>query len=349
MLNSKNAFTAEEISVFCEQISLLLHSGVSLQEGVEALVDGYKGTKGEAALALLNERMQESGSLADAIAASGAFPAYVTGMIRVGEEAGQLDTVVSALAEHYMREAQIRQAAGSAVRYPLTLMGVMALVILVLVFCVLPVFEQAFKSLSGGVMGASASMMRIGQASGMLIFALMLLMFIAVMAIWLLTKDGKRPQLRTKLIGMVPALARAGRLTAAHRLASVMAMLLRSGFPLESALQLLPDVFEDENEKRSMSELAQRVMDGEAITVALEKTGLFGTLHMRMIRAGFAAGQADAALERVAVLQAQALDDAVARLIAMIEPVLVITLSAMIGAILLSVMMPLAGVLSAMV
>ena len=250
MLNSKNAFTAEEISVFCEQISLLLHSGVSLQEGVEALVDGYKGTKGEAALALLNERMQESGSLADAIAASGAFPAYVTGMIRVGEEAGQLDTVVSALAEHYMREAQIRQAAGSAVRYPLTLMGVMALVILVLVFCVLPVFEQAFKSLSGGVMGASASMMRIGQASGMLIFALMLLMFIAVMAIWLLTKDGKRPQLRTKLIGMVPALARAGRLTAAHRLASVMAMLLRSGFPLESALQLLP-VEVKEQEKQS--------------------------------------------------------------------------------------------------
>lgn len=348
MLNVTNTMPAEEISVFCEQISLLLRSGVPLQEGIEALADGCKGTQSEAVFARLNEEIQQSGSLANAVSACGAFPAYMTGMIRVGEEAGQLDTVIGALAQHYMREAQIRQAAASAVRYPLTLMGVMALVILVLVLCVLPIFEQAFRSLSGGAMGASASMLRIGQVSGVLIFAVMLAILIAAIVVWLLTRNGKRAKLRERLLTAVPALARVNRLTTAERLASVLSMLLGGGFPLEQALELLPDVFDSEKKKNMMRELAQQVLDGETIGSAIEKTGLFSAFHLRMIRVGFASGQADAALERVAQMQAQEIDDAMARLIALIEPVLVVALSAMIGAILLSVMMPLAGVLSAM-
>lgn len=349
MAEKNKAFSPEEISVFCEQITLILRSSVPLQEGVEALAGGYEGTDGEVAFVRLNDVMQESGSLAQALEACGGFPAYMTGMVKVGEESGQLDTVMEALAGYYMREAQIRQAASSAVRYPLTLMSVMALVILVLVFHVLPIFEQAFASLSGGAMGASWSMLRVGQAAGVAVFMLMLVALCSALVIWLLIKDGRHPSVRRRLIGVVPTLARVNRLMTAQRLASMMSMLLGGGFPLEPALELMPDVIEGDEEKRMMRDLAQRVIDGEPVADAIEKTGLFGALHMRMIRVGFASGQADAALARVAALEAQEIDDAMARLVALIEPVLVIALSAMIGAILLSVMMPLAGVLSAMV
>ena len=342
------AFSAEEIAVFCEQISLILTSNVPLYEGVEALADGYAGTAGEEACRAMNEEMKRSGSLAAAVEAAGVFPAYMTGMVRVGEEAGTLDAVMRGLAQHYAREAQLRESAQSAVRYPLTLLAVMALVITVLVFQVMPVFEEAFMSLSGGLNGSSAAMLRAGQMAGMIVFAVLALVLGAAVVIGLLTRRDRWPQLIARLVGAVPALWRISRLVSAQRFASVMAMLLGGGFPLEQALELMPTVFGGETEKVMMREAAGKVLGGEPVSAVIEETGLFEPLHLRMIRVGFASGQADEALEKVAQLLAQEIDSRLGRLIALIEPALVVVLSAMIGAILLSVMMPLAGVLSAM-
>ena len=83
-----NRFSAEEIAVFCEQLSLMLTSDIPLSEGVEAMCEDARGEHGAQAYAAVNEEMQRSGSLAEAVSAAGAFPEYMAGMIRVGEEAG---------------------------------------------------------------------------------------------------------------------------------------------------------------------------------------------------------------------------------------------------------------------
>lgn len=340
---------AEEISVFCEQISLILGANIPLYEGIEMLEGDYAGTVGEAAFRVMDEEMKRSGSLTAAVEAAGVFPEYMVGMVRVGEEAGQLDTVMRGLADHYMREAQIRASAVSAVRYPLTLMGVMILVIAVLVFQVMPVFEKAYVSLSGGMSGTSAAIIRAGQTAGMAVFALMLLLLIVGTAIALLLGSGKCAKLKERVTSCVKPIRRIGKLMTAQKFASIMAMLLGSGFPLEQALEMMPTVFSGEKDKALMHEVADKVLRGESIAGAIEDTGLFEPLYLRMIRVGFASGQADEALNKVATLEAQELEERMARLISLIEPVLVIALGAMIGAMMLSVMMPLAGVLSAMV
>lgn len=349
-MHKKNmhAFTAEEISVFCEQICLILSADIPLHEGMETLESDYKGSSGETAFQLMSGKMRESGSLAEAVEAAGVFPEYLVGMVRVGEEAGQLDTVMRNLAQHYMHEAQIRASAVSAVRYPLTLMGVMLLVIAVLVFQVMPVFEKAFISLSGGLHGASATMMRAGQMAGFTVLTVMLVLLGVCVAAALLVRSGKYPHLKERVMGMKP-FARLNRLMTAQRFASVMSMLLGSGFPMEQALEMMESVYGSAKTKALMRTTMERVLGGETIAGAIEATDLFDPLYLRMIRVGFTAGQADEALGKVASLQAQEIDEAMNRMTALIEPALVIALSAMIGALMLSVMMPLAGVLSAMV
>ena len=342
------AFRAEEISVFCEQISLILSADIPLYEGVETLESDYAGTAGDAAYRVMYETVKETGSLAAAVEAAGVFPDYMVGMVRVGEEAGQLEKVMRSLAAHYMREAQVRSSAVSAVRYPLTLICVMMLVIAVLVFEVMPVFEKAFMSLSGGMSSASSAMMRVGQMAGLIVFAVMLVLLCVCAVLVLLIWSGKKPQLKERVIGSIKPLKQLNRMVAAQKLASVMAMLLGSGFPMEQALEMLEKVYTGEDSKARMREMADKVLDGETIASAVEGTGLFDPLHLRMIRVGFASGQADDALGKVAGLLTQEIDERMARLISLIEPVLVVVLSAMIGAMMLSVMMPLAGVLSAM-
>ena len=350
MLKEKQtALNAEEISVFCEQISLILSADIPLYEGMETLESDYAGTAGEAVYRVMVETVRDCGSLAAAVEVAGVFPDYMVGMVRVGEEAGQLETVMRRLADHYMREAQIRSGAVSAVRYPLTLIGIMLLVIAVLIFQVMPVFEKAFMSLSGGMSGTSSAMVRAGQAAGVTVFAVMLVLLCVCAVVALLIWKGKKLQLKEKLMESIKPLRSLNRLIAAQKLASVMSMLLGSGFPMEQALELMEKVYSGEKHKALMREMTQKVLDGETIATAIEETKLFDSLHLRMIRVGFTAGQADEALGKVANLLTQEIDEKMARLISLIEPVLVVVLSALIGSMMLSVMMPLAGVLSAMV
>jgi len=343
----KGGLSAEEIAVFCEQISLMLGSDIPLSEGIEALSEDWRGTRSAKALDAMNEQMQMSGSLAASVEAAGVFPEYMVGMVRVGEEAGQLDRVMRGLADHYAREAQVRRDTSSAVRYPLTLIAVMALVVLVLVLRVLPIFEQALLSLAGDLPGYSSSMMRMGQAAGIAVFAVMVVLLAGALAIWLLTRGGRRPGLRRKLLHMIPALDRLQRLMTAQRFSSVLSMLLSGGFPLEQALELMPSVFEGEQERTVTRAVCDKVLDGQTVYDAVAAAGIYDTLHLRMIKMGFTTGQADAAFEKVAQLESSEIEEATGRLIALIEPLLVVVLSVMIGAILLAVMMPLASVLSA--
>ena len=343
-----NGFSAGEIAVFCEQLSLMITSDIPLSEGVEAMCEDTRAGSGAQAYAAMNEEMQRTGSLAEAVAAAGAFPEYMVGMVRVGEEAGQLERVLSGLAEHYAREARVRSTALSAVRYPLTLVAVMSLVVLVLVLRVLPIFEQALSSLAGGLPGYSTSMMHIGQAAGIAVFAVLALALVAALVTFLLLRGGRRPALRERLLRAVPPLRRLQGLVTAQRFASVLGMLLSGGFPLETALSLIPSVFEGERERAMAQRVSDQVLDGETVYDAVAGAGIFDALKLRMIRVGFASGQADMAFDKVAQLLAGEIDEATGRLIARLEPMLVALLSLMIGAILLAVMMPLAGVLSAM-
>lgn len=349
MARKKRAFSSEEIAVFCEQVSLILSSNIPLYEGIEALESDYEGTQGEAAFAAMNEEMKRSGSLADAVDAAQVFPAYMAGMVRVGEEAGQLDAVMQGLAAHYMQEAQLKASAMNAVRYPLTLMAVMALVITVLVFQVTPVFEKAFMSLSGGLNSTSAIMLKVGQGAGILVFAVLIGMLMAAAVLAFAARKGQHAKVIARVCALIRPVAALKRQMTAQKFASVLSMLLGGGFPMNQALDLMPAVFSTEEEKALMRNAAQKVLEGEPVYDVVEQTGLFDPLHLRMIRVGFTSGQADEALGRASALLAQEIDSAMGRMISLIEPILVVVLSAMIGAILLSVMMPLAGVLSAMV
>lgn len=347
MSKADKRFRAEEIAVFCEQISLILGSDIPLYEGMDALLRDDMTPEEAAAYRGMDEFMKDGGSFAGAVEACGMFPPYMMGMVRVGEESGCLDRVMDGLAAHYACEAQIRSGAIHAVRYPLTLIAVMLLVIAVLVLHVMPVFRGAYMSLSGGVGGASAAMMQAGQTAGYAVFGVMLALLAAGVSLAVLALCGKRPAAQAILLRIRP-LKRLSRKMTAQRFASALAMTLGSGFPMEQALELMPAIYRDEASRNLMRDAAQKVIDGQSVYHVIEETGLFDALHLRMIRVGFASGQADTAMEKTAQLLAQEIDDAMARLISMIEPLLVVVLSVMIGAILLAVMMPLAGVLSAM-
>ena len=143
----KNKLTARELSSFCGQMGMLLHSGISTAEGLHILCDESKTDADRQILTPLIRSVEENGSLSRALDESGIFPTSMTAYVRTGEETGCLDEIMESLSSHYEQDEEISGQIRSAVTYPLLMLGMMAVVILVLLIKVLPVFQQVFNQM----------------------------------------------------------------------------------------------------------------------------------------------------------------------------------------------------------
>ena len=157
--------TPSEVSLFCQQVELLLQSGIPLYEGMRSLADNYQSTPYREALTELAQKVDETGSLYEGMRESPLFPAYVREMVRLGERLGELENVCHGLATYYEREDNIRKAIRNAVTYPLVLIAMMACVIAVLMTRVLPIFRQVLGEM-GEVTREGGSLASLGMGLG---------------------------------------------------------------------------------------------------------------------------------------------------------------------------------------
>ncbi len=337
---------AEEVSMFCEQVGLILSSGVALYDGIEALCNNYQQTAFAESFARINRGVQETGSLYEALKRTKAFPPYMVEMVRIGEQTGKLDQVMMSLSAYYLRESKTRRAILNAVIYPLGLLCMMAVVILVLVVKVLPIFAQVYRGLGSELSRGAVTVMDVGMNIGIGVLIAVAALIVLLLIIVLLLRTKLRQQVIQFVCVIFPPLKRIYRCMAASRFAANMSMMLSSGYPLEQSLPLIEAVFDDPGAKRKIGVCIDQMGEGKTFPEAIAKADLFDKLHNKMIQIGFLSGQTDAVMHTLAGLYDEEMDSSISRLVALIEPVMVALLTVVIGGILLSVMLPLVSIMA---
>lgn len=342
----KHSLNSMELSGFCTEIALMLGAGMPLHDGMNALKQSH-GSDGRGSLYEgLSNAVMETGSLYQALKQTGAWPGYLTEMCGIGERTGHLEEVMEGLGEYYERESRMRYAVRNAVTYPLVLSVMMALIVLVMMFKILPVFRRVLGSMGMVMTDSGSVMMRLGSAIGWAVFSLVVIAALAAVVCLLLLRTSKRERALNMLKNLLPPLRRVGRRIASARVASVLSMMLSSGFPLDEALTLAPSVLEDRAAADALDGVRQRIAQGVAFSEALTDAGLFDEVHNQMIRMGAAAGREDQVMAKIAHVYEEQVEDGVAGLVSIIEPTMVALLCIVVGAILLSVMLPMAGIIS---
>ncbi len=345
---SRNLLTSAELSILCEQLALILSSGLPLHDGVDALCDNYRDSRYAEAFATLNQTVLESGSLHDGLEAAGVFPTYLVEMAQIGEKTGELDHVMSDLAAYYQREDKVRKSIRNAVVYPLALIIMMAVLIVVLITQVLPIFEDVFRGLGVSLDGAGETWMNVGMGVGRGVLILAGVFVVLALAFVLILRGDSSPSAKSFLFRFVTPLQRLNQKLCAGRFAETLAMMLRSGYPLDESLGLIERILTDPDVTAKVHSCREKMQSGKPFADAVEELGLFEKLHCRMIRVGAQAGQTDSVMQRLASIYDEEMDESIGRVVGVIEPTLVALMSVIIGAILLSVMLPLMSVLSGM-
>lgn len=292
------------------------------------------------------ENIQSTGSLYQALEDTGLFPSYMLHMVQIGEETGTLDEVMTALSEHYDREDSISKSIRNAVTYPLIMAGMMVVVIIVLLVKVMPIFNQVFIQLGTEMTGFSRTLMNLGNAINRysIVFIVIFVVIAALVLYGTRTASGKRFFRR---LGYRFRFSRAiYEEIAACRFASGMALTLSSGLNPERSMELVTALNDDTGFQQKLDECQKLIHEGSDLAEALHSSGIFTGMYARMASIGGKTGSMDQVMDQIAGLYQDEIDSRMNNALAVLEPTLVITLSLIVGVILLSVMLPLMGIMS---
>lgn len=338
-----------ELFQFCEQFSIILRSGMSAIEGLAILNDDSQTERGKEILTFLYKDMEESGSLAHAMEQSGAFPASAAAYVRTGEETGCLDEVMKGLSAFYAKEIQITDQIQSAVAYPLVMLGMMTAVIVILLVKVLPVFRQVFRQLGLEMSWISGALLGIGETLSRYSTAFLVLLAAMIGFILFLVLHPKGQELIRKIVCRFPGMKEIPVNLDYSRLCQCISLGIRSGLSPELCVELAGAVVTQTEIREKLASIQKQLAEGYGFTEAITESGLFKAMELRLISLGFQAGASDEVMEKLAEQYEEKSTDSVSHIVSILEPTIVIVLSILVGLVLLSVMMPLLGLLSEMI
>lgn len=339
-------FSNMELSSFCGQISLILKSGISALEGLTVMTEDAVSDDERTLLNTLISDMQEGESLHQALKSTGYFPAYMLHMIEIGEETGTLDEVMNALQSHYAREDSIHKSIRNSITYPLIMTGMMVVVILVLLVKVMPIFNQVFIQLGTEMTGFSRVLMNIGTTISRYSVLLIGIVLLLVAFCFYGTKTASCKKLFRSISARLKFTKSIREEIAVCRFASGMAITLSSGLNPERSLELASSLNEDPLFQQKLQIYQTSIKEGSEMTDALLACGIFTGLYARLASIGSKTGSMDQVMEQIAELCQEDIDARMNNVLAILEPTLVVLLSLIVGVILLSVMLPLMGIMS---
>ncbi len=335
-----------EVASFCSQIGLILDAGLPLYDGLESMSGSAKGSGQEDLYRSVYEGMNETGTLYGALKKNDAWPTYMVELVKVGEETGQLEYVMNGLSEYYERESRIRSAIVNAVTYPLVLGVLLVVIVLTMIWKVLPVFRRVLNSMGMEMGGTGSAMLRLGSVIGWVVLIVVLVIVVLVVAAIILMKTSARDKVLGILRKLFPSIRRLDLKLNNSRVASVLSIMLSSGFTAQEAFRIMPSVLSNDETISKVGEIRNKLEEGKGFADAVSDSGLFPGINERMIRVGTATGREDRVMKKIASSYEEEVEDGITRLVAIIEPTLIAILAVVIGAILLSVMFPMIGILS---
>lgn len=331
----------------CRSLSLLLHSGISQADAFYLLAKEESAPLSEI-LTALGEGLDGGLPLSLALAPYACFPKHMVGMLRIGEHTGKTEEALNYLAEYYDARYRAQKLLRNALAYPSMILLCMLLVIGVLLVKVLPVFDNVYVSLGSRLTGIAAGLLQLGQwLQGLLPvllgFGILLALLVLLYSLCLPVRKAMT-NIFQKQFGDRGILRRFNN----ARFAQALSMGLGSGLTLEESLDLAQQLLEDTPDAQARcNRCAKLIEEGIPLAEALTETRLLPAAAGRMLSVGIRSGSSDLVMQTIARQLDEEAADALETAVARVEPAMVLVVSLLVGMILLSVMLPLMNILSA--
>ncbi len=333
----------KQLMVVTRQLSTLIDAGLPLLRGLQVIQRQERNPSLKKVMQDLAESIQSGSTLAEAMSQHPRiFNRLYVNMVRAGEIGGVLDVVLVRLAEFMEKLQKIKNKVVGAMTYPLVVMVVALIIMFFLMTKIVPKFQDIFKDLLGdeklppltqGVMNVSNLLV---QRTPIVIVAIILLVVFVRLAGR--TRQGRLMLDRIKL--KVPIFGGLNQKTAIARFARTLGTLLSAGVPILQALNIVRETAGNEVVARGIALVHDSVKEGENIAPPVEASGIFPAMVVSMVEVGEETGRLPDMLMRIADVYDDEVDNTVAALSSIIEPLLIVGLALMVGTIVIALFLP---------
>lgn len=337
---------APTLSSFCGSICMMLHSGIGAEEAC-GLFAADQDSALSGAAAAVGEAMSRGSSFADAAKESGVFPEYALRVFAVSEYSGRLEEGLDRLADYYDRQNSFLQRLRSTLVYPAVLMLMMCIVLAVLTFFVLPMFSSVYAGLTGSLAASSYAYVLAAEVIARVSLAVTAILSACMLAAAAAAKTEAGRQRLLRRMETLALTRQALRELALSRLADTLSVLLSSGLDADSAMSEAQEMTEHSALRAELQQCAEQMQAGAGLAETLYRSGTVPALYGRMLVGGARSGSLEKVLEEVSVRLSRDAENALTGLMDSMEPLLIGFLAAAVGLTLLSVMLPLLGMLGA--
>jgi len=327
--------------LFTGQLAAMLGGGLHLVRILSSLAGETTNQKFRRVLMSVRDSVTGGTSFADAL---GQFPfvfdkLYVS-VVRAGELSGSLPGVLDTLTVYLEKTANLRRKVRGAIAYPSVILFVSLSVVFIMIVKIVPIFENVYARANATLPAPTRTLIWVSGLVRYYTLTVLLLVLLAAAGVYvaLQTSQGRRTFDRVKL--GFPLFGQLIRKAIMARVCRTLAVLLNSGIPLIEAMETVSRVAGNRIIEQALTDATRRMRDGGTIAATLRETGQFPVMIIQLVATGEESGTLPTMLGRAAVYYEQQVDNSVATLSTLIEPVMIVIMGAIAGAVIFALYLP---------
>lgn len=333
-------FGLQDLMRFTRQLSILINAGVPIMECLEILYKQEKNLFFKKTIKNVALSVEGGKSLYDALMGTKAFDKLYCNLIKAGEAAGILDTILNKLAEFLEKQDKLKKQVKGALTYPAIVVVIGVVVVWGLMTFVVPQFVGILQETGQEVPAITQFVIDISD----FIQNYTMLMIPAAIGVgmvfvnYIRTKDGKlawdRFLMKAPLFGELVIKANLGSFT------RTLSTMLSAGVPIIDALDICIETLDNQQIAKDFTTVKKSVVEGKSITEPLQRIKYFPDLVVQMIKVGESTGNLDTMLMKVATVFEEEIEEVVGNLTKLIEPLIIVVLGGMIALVLVAMYLP---------
>jgi type IV pilus assembly protein PilC len=349
VLFQRKSVKPKTLMIFTRQLATLIDAGLPLLRGLNVLAKQERDSVLKSAINKVADSVQDGSTFSEGLAQHPRlFNDLYVNMVRAGEIGGVLELVLIRLAEFQEKAQKVKNKVVAAMVYPIIVLLLAIGIMIFLLIFIVPRFEIIFHDMLGDKPLPAITLFVIGVSDFMqkhwaVLLGAMIALFVAG-KVAARTRAGRaaldRLKLRTPLFGDLI------RKTSISRFSRTLGTLVTSGVPILQALNITRETAGNMVIARAISQVHDSVKEGESITLPLETSGAFPPMVISMIDVGEETGQLPEMLLKIAEVYDDEVDNSVAALTSLLEPIMIVLLALIVGTIVIALFMPLVSIIS---
>jgi type IV pilus assembly protein PilC len=338
---------AKDLAIFVRQFSVMIDAGLPLVQCLEILGSQQENKTFAKILQQTRMDVEAGSSLADAMRKHPkAFDDLFTNMIAAGEAGGILDTILKRLATYIEKSVKLKAQIKGAMMYPIAVMSIAAIVITVILWKVIPTFAAMFEGLGATLPLPTRIVIAMSNWMVRLLPFLIIggFLFVTAFRKYYATYGGRRVIDRTLL--KMPIFGILFQKIAVARFCRTLSTLISSGVPILDGLEITARTAGNAIIEDAIMAVRKGVERGLTVAQPLKESNVFPSMVVQMISVGEQTGALDAMLSKIADFYEEEVDMAVANLLTLMEPIMILFLGITVGGIVIAMYLPLFDLIS---